>query len=146
MRDKHVEREVLCPSPTFIREALSDSPHRPPPTIAPLATVWPLLRTLRGLSTSLSHYLSQLQPTTCMTGFSASLPHRMWALRGQALCLSCLPLYPLTPGPGLWMLHKYLLTNSLSWSGQSWDFNLGMSDSQGSLGTWGPDHREGLKA
>lgn len=117
----------------------------PPSPIAPLATVWPLLCTLRVLSTSPSRYPSLLQPTTCMTGFSVSLPRSVWALHEQALRLSCLPLYPLTPGPGLWKLHKYLLTNSLSWSGQRWDLNPGMSDSQGSLGTQGPDHGEGLK-
>ena len=54
--------------------------------------------------------------------------------RGQALCLSCLPLDPLTRGPGPWMLHKYLLTDALSWSGQRWDLDPGASDSQG---TWG---------
>lgn len=125
---------------------LSERPSLTPPSpTAPLATVWPLLCTLRVLSTSPSRYLSLLQPTTCMTGFSVSLPRRVWAPHRQALGLSCLPLYALTPGPGLWMLHKYLLTNSLSWSGQRWDLNPGMSDSQGSLGTQGPDHGEGLK-
>lgn len=69
--------------------------------------------------------------------FSVSAP-QVWALQGQGLCLSCLPLYPLTPGPGLWMLHKYLPSDSLSWSGQSWDLDPGMSDTQGSLGTQGP--------
>lgn len=123
----------LTPRPPLSeRPSLNIPPSHLWPRSSPCYTYIP-----RALSTLPSQYLSQLQSFTCITGCSVG-PPRVWALQGQRSSLSCLLLYPLTPGPGLWMLHKYLPTDSLRWSGQSWDLDPGISNFQGSLETQSP--------
>lgn len=87
----------------------------------------PVYFTFIGFITTVINYL-------CDWPFSLS-PLRPWALQGQGSHLSCLLLYPLTPESLGYGCYINIYGETLSWSGESWDLDLGMFDSQRSLKT-----------
>lgn len=97
--DKNVKRDIPLP----FNLHLSLKVHLTSESAAqPVLLGSPIYFTFIVFITTVINYL-------CDWPFSVS-PSRLWALQGSHL--SCLLLCPATPEPGLWMLRKYLRSDS----------------------------------